>query len=66
MLAQMSVSAASGCTSAASGTVFKLPAVSPIRAANGQIGVQTPPVVSNGRLYIRDQEWLYCYAVSAK
>jgi hypothetical protein len=42
---------------------FKLPAVSSIRAGNGQVGVHTPPVVANGRLYVRDQELFYCYDV---
>ncbi len=45
---------------------FKLPAVSPIRAGNGQIGLHTPPVIANGRLYLRDQELLYCYEVAGK
>ena len=33
--------------------------------ANGQIGVHTPPVIANGRLYVRDQELLSCYEVGA-
>ncbi|HVK14979.1 MAG TPA: PQQ-binding-like beta-propeller repeat protein [Gemmataceae bacterium] len=44
---------------------FRLPDVSPARKANGQIGVHTPPVVANGRLYVRDQELLSCYEVGA-
>jgi outer membrane protein assembly factor BamB len=40
---------------------FLLPAVSPLRKANPKIKVCTHPVVSNGRLYVRDQETLYCY-----
>jgi len=42
---------------------FDLPAKSKARAANRQIVVCTPPVVANGRLYLRDQERLYCYDV---
>lgn len=42
---------------------FDLPAKSKARAANRQIVVCTPPVVANGRLYLRDQERLYCYNV---
>ena len=40
---------------------FILPNVSPLRKANSKIKVCTQPVVGNGRLYIRDQENLYCY-----
>jgi outer membrane protein assembly factor BamB len=40
---------------------FVLPKVSPSRKANGNIKVCTHPVVANGRLYVRDQEQLYCY-----
>jgi outer membrane protein assembly factor BamB len=40
---------------------FKLEPQSPNRNAKG--GVWTHPVVSNGRLYLRDQEFISCYAV---
>jgi hypothetical protein len=42
---------------------FTLPVISPIRKANNKIKVCTHPVVANGRLYVRDQERLYCYDV---
>lgn len=42
---------------------FKLPKQSSMRKKNGKIW--TPPVVSNGRLYLRDQELLFCYDVSS-
>jgi hypothetical protein len=40
---------------------FILPRVSAIRKANSNIRVCTHPVVANGRLYVRDQELLYCH-----
>lgn len=40
---------------------FRLPQISKIRKANGNIKVCTHPVVADGRLYIRDQELLHCY-----
>jgi hypothetical protein len=45
---------------------FTLPDKSPIREENSKIKVCTHPVVSNGRLYIRDQERLYCYDLREK
>ena len=42
---------------------FTLPKVSPLRKANSKIKVCTHPVVVNGRLYVRDQESLYCYGL---
>jgi hypothetical protein len=45
---------------------FSLPDESPIRKANAKIKVCTHPVVANGRLYIRDQERLYCYDLRAQ
>lgn len=38
---------------------FKLPEASTKRKPSG--GVWTHPVIANGRLYLRDQELLYCY-----
>jgi len=38
---------------------FKIPEVSPIRSKKG--GVWAHPVISNGRLYLRDQELLFCF-----
>jgi hypothetical protein len=43
---------------------FKIPRQSSQRKPNGRIW--TPPVVANGRLYLRDQELLFCYDVKAK
>lgn len=40
---------------------FKLEPQSPNRNSKG--GVWTHPVVANGRLYLRDQELIHCYAV---
>jgi outer membrane protein assembly factor BamB len=45
---------------------FKLPqrsASREARSAQRDAGVWTHPVVANGRLYLRDQELIYCYAV---
>src|SRR5262249_19865990 len=36
------------------------------RPTSTQAGVWTQPVIANGRLYLRDQELLFCYDVSAK
>ena len=38
---------------------FKLPRKSAQRRPSG--GLWTHPVVANGKLYIRDQELLFCY-----
>ena len=38
---------------------FKLPAISALRRPSGRFW--THPVVANGKLYLRDQELLYCY-----
>ena len=43
---------------------FKIPTRSKLKQPQGQIW--TPPVVSTGRLFLRDQELLYCYDVSVK
>lgn len=43
---------------------FKLPASSRIRSRRG--GVWSHPVVANGRLYLRDQDLIFCYDVKAK
>ena len=43
---------------------FKIPQQSMQRKPNGRIW--TPPVVANGRLYLRDQELIFCYDVKAK
>jgi hypothetical protein len=40
---------------------FKLPKASAIRKVNA--GTWTHPVLSNGKLYLRDQEFLFCYQV---
>lgn len=40
---------------------FKIPRQSQQRRPNGKIW--TPPVVANGRLYLRDQELLFCFLV---
>jgi outer membrane protein assembly factor BamB len=40
---------------------FTLPRKSAIRKASG--GVWTHPVISNGHLYLRDQELIFCYKV---
>jgi outer membrane protein assembly factor BamB len=40
---------------------FPLPPASPNRPKQG--GVWTHPVIANGKLYLRDQELLYCYEV---
>ncbi len=42
---------------------FELEPKSKIRSPRGRIW--THPVVSHGRLYLRDQEYLYCYDVAA-
>lgn len=43
---------------------FKIPKQSKLKQPKGQIW--TPPVVSGGRLFLRDQELLYCYDVRVK
>ena len=43
---------------------FDLPQQSEIRSPKGK--VWTHPVVINGKLYLRDQEFIFCYDVSAK
>lgn len=43
---------------------FKIPEQSMLRKPNGKIW--TPPVVANGRLYVRDQELIFCYDVKAE
>src|SRR5581483_4216546 len=43
---------------------FNLPQQSKIRPTSGAIW--THPVVANGRLYLRDQELIFCYDVKAK
>lgn len=81
-LGKGAVSAADGmlyCVEESSGTVvlveasptewketgrFKLTPQSSIRSSNGRIW--THPVISNGRLYLRDQDLLYCYDVKAR
>jgi hypothetical protein len=40
---------------------FKLPVASKLRKPSGK--VWTYPVVANGRLYLRDQELIFCYDV---
>jgi hypothetical protein len=43
---------------------FTLPERSKLRKTNG--GVWTHPVVANGRLYLRDQDLIFCYDVKGK
>jgi outer membrane protein assembly factor BamB len=43
---------------------FKLEPQTKIRAARGMIW--THPVISNGKLYLRDQDLIYCYDVKGK
>lgn len=43
---------------------FKLPELATSRKPSGRIW--TPPVISGGRLFLRDQELLYCYDVRAR
>lgn len=43
---------------------FKIPKQSKLKQPQGKIW--TPPVVAGGRLFLRDQELLYCYDVKAK
>ena len=40
---------------------FKLKPLSKIRSRQG--GIWTHPVVSNGHLYLRDQDIIYCYDI---
>lgn len=40
---------------------FKLEPLSKIRSSSG--GIWTHPVISNGKLYLRDQDLIYCYSV---
>jgi outer membrane protein assembly factor BamB len=42
---------------------FKLDPQSQIRSSRGRIW--THPVVADGKLYLRDQEYIYCYDVRA-
>jgi outer membrane protein assembly factor BamB len=44
-------------------TLPELSATRMTRNTSSAVGVWTHPVVANGRLYIRDQDLLYCYAV---
>jgi outer membrane protein assembly factor BamB len=43
---------------------LKLPRASKLRAPQGK--VWAPPVVANGKLFLRDQELLFCFDVKAK
>jgi outer membrane protein assembly factor BamB len=43
---------------------FKLDPQTKIRAARG--GIWTHPVISNGKLYLRDQDLIHCYDIKAK
>jgi len=43
---------------------FRLDPQSKIRSRRGKIW--THPVVANGKLYLRDQEHIYCFNISAK
>ncbi len=44
---------------------FKIPQESKARPPQGGPNIRTHPVVANGRLYLRDQEFLFCFAVKA-
>jgi outer membrane protein assembly factor BamB len=54
---------ASGAACTVSGR-FVLPRISTLRKPKG--GLWTPPVVANGRLFLRDQELVFCYDVRAR
>jgi outer membrane protein assembly factor BamB len=43
---------------------FKLPRESKLRKPSGKIW--TPPVIANGRLYLRDQDLIFCYDIKEK
>jgi outer membrane protein assembly factor BamB len=43
---------------------FKLPQLTKLRQPNGKIW--TPPVVAGGKLFLRDQELLFCFEVKEK
>lgn len=43
---------------------FKLPKLSTLRKKQGKLW--TPPVIANGKLYLRDQDLIFCYDVTAK
>lgn len=43
---------------------FKIPEQSKLRKPNGKIW--TPPVVANGKLFLRDQDLIFCYDVKAQ
>jgi outer membrane protein assembly factor BamB len=43
---------------------FKLPQESKLRKSSGKIW--TPPVIANGRLYLRDQDLIFCYDIRGK
>ncbi len=43
---------------------FKIPQQTTLRKPSGKIW--TPPVISGGKLYLRDQDLLFCYDVKAK
>jgi hypothetical protein len=40
---------------------FSLPQQSKLRKSNGRIWTQ--PVISDGKLYLRDQELIFCYKI---
>src|SRR5262249_10909223 len=43
---------------------FEIPGKSKLRKKLGRIW--TPPVIGNGRLYLRDQDLIFCYDISGK
>ena len=48
---------------------FEIPKKSTVRETNSNFkrsGIWTHPVVANGMLYLRDQEYLFCYDIRAK
>jgi outer membrane protein assembly factor BamB len=45
---------------------FTIPEKSQFRRAFNDGGIWTHPVIANGKLYLREYEWVFCYDVSAK
>jgi outer membrane protein assembly factor BamB len=45
---------------------FTIPDKSQIRRAYSNGGIWAHPVIANGKLYLREYEWLFCYDVAAK
>ena len=45
---------------------FTIPREEPVPPGVQQWGIWTHPVIANGKLYLREYEWLFCYDVAAK